>query len=119
MKKERIASFDFIRGISALLIVLYHSVGVYQLNPGWDNFPIKAENAAGNWSISIVAVFFMISGAALYYMMYGFVMADLPFARERAVNLVLSCFGIVLGFMLVEVLSRALWPHSASRNAGR
>ena len=67
MKKERIVSFDFIRGLCALLIVLYHSIGVYQLNPGWDNFPIKAENPAGNWSITVVAVFFMISGAALYY----------------------------------------------------
>ena len=67
MKKERIASFDFIRGLCALLIVLYHTVGVFQLNPVWDNFPIKAENPAGNWSISIVAVFFMISGASLYY----------------------------------------------------
>lgn len=59
-----------------------------------------------------VAVFPMIPGAALYYMMYGFVMADLPFARDRGLNLVLSCFGIVLGFMLVEVLSRAIWPRS-------
>lgn len=67
MKKERIASFDFIRGVSALLIVLYHTVGVFQQNPFWDHFPIKAVNSAGNWSISVVAVFFMISGAALYY----------------------------------------------------
>ena len=58
-----------------------------------------------------VAIFPIIPGAALYYTMYGLVMADLPFAWDRGLNLALSCFGIVLGFMLVEVLSRALWPQ--------
>lgn len=67
MKKERIASLDCIRAVSALLIVLYHIVGIFQLTPGYDNFPIKAVTPAGNWSIMVVAVFFMISGASLYY----------------------------------------------------
>ena len=56
-----------------------------------------------------VAVFPMIPGAALYYTMYGIVMADLRFAWDRGLDLVLSCFGIVLGFMLVEVLTRIIW----------
>lgn len=67
MKKERIASLDFIRAVSALLIVLYHIVGVFQLNPALDVFPVKAVTPAGNWSIAIVSLFFMISGASLYY----------------------------------------------------
>lgn len=67
MKKERIASLDCIRAVSALLIVLYHIVGIFQLNPGMDNFPLKAVTPAGNWSIMVVSVFFMISGASLYY----------------------------------------------------
>ena len=64
-----------------------------------------------------VAVFPIIPGAALYYTMYGLVMADLSFAWDRGLNLALSCFGIVLGFMLVEVLSRALWPQPSPRKA--
>lgn len=67
MKKERIASIDFIRGVSALLIVLYHIVGIFQITPGLDNFPLKAITETGDWSVTVVAVFFMISGASLYY----------------------------------------------------
>lgn len=59
-----------------------------------------------------VSVFPMIPGAALYYAMYGFVMGDYAFACEKAVALVMSCFGIVLGFLLSQILSQRIWPAS-------
>lgn len=62
-----------------------------------------------------VAVFPVIPGAALYYTMYGLVMADPALAWDKGLELALSCFGIVLGFMLAEVLSRILWRQSAPR----
>lgn len=60
-----------------------------------------------------VSVFPMIPGAALYYCMYGFVIGDFRFACEKGVSLLLSCFGIVLGFLLVQVISRFIWPAAA------
>ncbi|MBR0081409.1 MAG: threonine/serine exporter family protein [Clostridia bacterium] len=57
----------------------------------------------------------LIPGASLYYMMYGFVTNDLPFALQKGIDLLLVCFGIVLGFMVVEVLNKYIWrkpfPH--------
>ena len=59
-----------------------------------------------------VAIFPMIPGAALYYFVYGLVIGNLSFALEKGLALLLSCFGIVLGFLLIQVLSHFLWPIS-------
>lgn len=67
MSKERIESLDFIRGMSALLIVLYHALFIFQSNPVLNCFPVKAVINNGDWSITVVSVFFMLSGAGLYY----------------------------------------------------
>lgn len=67
MKKERIESLDFIRGVSALLIVLYHTLFIFQSNAVLNCFPIKAILPNGDWSVAVVSVFFMLSGASLYY----------------------------------------------------
>ena len=67
MKKERIESLDFIRGVSALLIVLYHTLYIFQSNPILNCFPVKAIINNGDWSVTVVSVFFMLSGASLYY----------------------------------------------------
>lgn len=67
MKKERIESLDFIRGASALLIVIYHTLFIFQSNPILNCFPVKAVLDNGDWSITVVSVFFMLSGASLYY----------------------------------------------------
>ena len=56
-----------------------------------------------------VSVFPLIPGAALYYMMYGFVTRDMAFALSRGAELLLTCFGIVLGFMAVEVANKYMW----------
>lgn len=56
-----------------------------------------------------VSVFPLIPGAALYYMMYGFVTRDSAFAVSKGAELLLTCFGIVLGFMAVEVANKYMW----------
>ena len=56
-----------------------------------------------------VSVFPLIPGAALYYMMYGFVTRDMSLGLGKGAELLLACFGIVLGFMAVEVASRYIW----------
>ncbi len=65
-----------------------------------------------------IAVFPIIPGAALYYTMYGIVVADYRFALDRGLTLALSCFGIVLGFLLVEVISRAVFTKRGSEQKG-
>jgi uncharacterized membrane protein YjjP (DUF1212 family) len=49
-----------------------------------------------------ISVFPLIPGSALYYMMYGAVIGDMSLAIDRGLTLLLICFGIVLGFMVVE-----------------
>ena len=56
----------------------------------------------------------LIPGASLYYMMYGFVTNDLGFALQKGIDLLLVCFGIVLGFMVIEVLNKYIWRKSAA-----
>ena len=59
-----------------------------------------------------VAIFPVIPGAALYAMMYGFIMGDAELAAQKGSSLALTCLGIVLGFMLVEMLFRTAWPQA-------
>ncbi len=58
-----------------------------------------------------VAIFPLIPGAALYYSMYGIVIQNYMLAKEKIIDLLLACVGIVLGFLFVEVLGRFIWRH--------
>ena len=55
----------------------------------------------------------IIPGSSLYYTMYGLVTRNSDLSYEKGVELVMTCFGIVLGFMIMEVANRFLWrrPH--------
>lgn len=66
MKNERILSFDFIRAVSALLIVFYHMLRLFESVPAWNHFPVPSGYVNGDWGHgAVVPVFFMLSGAAL------------------------------------------------------
>ncbi len=66
-----------------------------------------------------VAVISLIPGSSLYYMMYGFITNDFSLALSKGFDLILICFGIVIGFMIIEVLSKYIWRHpSAARRNG-
>ena len=56
----------------------------------------------------------LIPGGSLYYMMYGIVTKDAALARGKGIELFLTCFGIVLGYMVVEVVNRYLWKQKRS-----
>lgn len=49
-----------------------------------------------------ISIFPLIPGSTLYYMMFGAVTGDISLAVNRGMALLLTCFGIVLGFMAVE-----------------
>ena len=55
----------------------------------------------------------IIPGSSLYYAMYGVVTRNVELGYNKGVELGMTCFGIVLGFMVVEVVNRFLWrnPH--------
>lgn len=66
--KERINSFDFIRAVCAWIIVIYHFADICITTPQFSNFPFFYAYANGRWGeTTIVTIFFMISGASLYY----------------------------------------------------
>lgn len=53
-----------------------------------------------------VSVFPLVPGPNLYYMMYGIVMENFDMAKSEAVTLVVTCLGIALGFIVVEILNK-------------
>lgn len=67
MKKERIDNFDFIRSITAWMIVIYHFSCSCMYNPQFADFPFYTH-ANGVWGENTsVNIFFILSGASLYY----------------------------------------------------
>ena len=55
-----------------------------------------------------VSVYPLVPGAALYYMMNGIVFAETDLAFEKCISLFSTCFAIVLGIMIVEVIVRCI-----------
>jgi uncharacterized membrane protein YjjB (DUF3815 family) len=52
------------------------------------------------------SVFPLVPGPNLYYMMYFIVMKDYATAYSETVTLLLTCLGIVFGFLIVEILNK-------------
>lgn len=66
--KKRIENFDFIRSICAYIIIIYHFAGSCNTTPKFAEFPFFYNYANGIWGENtIVNIFFMISGASLFY----------------------------------------------------
>ena len=53
-----------------------------------------------------VCVFPLVPGPNLYYMMYYLVLENYKVAKEEAVTLVLTCVGIALGFIVVDIFTK-------------
>ena len=64
------------------------------------------------------SVFPLVPGPNLYYMMYGIVMEDYTMARSEALTLVLTCLGIALGFMVVEIINKYVMLFLRHRSGG-
>lgn len=54
----------------------------------------------------VTSAFPLVPGPNLYYMMYGIVMEDYAMARSEAMTLLLTCLGIVFGFLAVEAANK-------------
>lgn len=68
MKKQRIDSFDFMRAVTAWIIVIYHFSGILNAAPQHASFPLLYMHANGVWGENTsVNIFFMLSGASLFY----------------------------------------------------
>lgn len=67
MTRERRNEFDLIRAVSTVWIVLFHySYTFVQSNVGGDHIYVMLY-ANGAWGALFVSLFFMLSGASLYY----------------------------------------------------
>ena len=67
MKKERRNEFDLIRAVSTVWIVLFHYSYTF-VQYGIDgNHIYVMMHANGTWGALFVSLFFMLSGASLYY----------------------------------------------------
>ena len=62
-----------------------------------------------------VSVIPLIPGAALYYMMSGFVTGQMDFALKRGGTFIMTCVALVLGFMVVEVIGKYVFRHPATQ----
>lgn len=51
----------------------------------------------------------LVPGASLYYALYGIVTRNTALTSAKSIEMILICFGIVFGFMVVEVVNRFLW----------
>lgn len=68
MDRQRIESFDFMRSMTAFLIIIYHFANICNQTPAYSNFPFFYTHANGVWGENTsVNIFFMLSGASLYY----------------------------------------------------
>ena len=60
-----------------------------------------------------VCAFPLVPGPNLYYMMYCIVMEDHEKAVSEAITLLVTCLGIALGFIVVEILNKYVFRHAA------
>ena len=58
---------------------------------------------------STICILPLLPGSALYYAMYGLVTGNAELSYTKGIDLGLTCFGMVLGFMIVEVVNRFFW----------
>ena len=63
MKKNRILAFDFIKAICAIGIICYHFGCSIEYLP----WTLRVFNGTASWGSILVVVFFIVSGALLYY----------------------------------------------------
>ena len=60
-----------------------------------------------------IAIFPLVPGASLYYTVYGTVINNQDLVGSSASQMGQVCFGIVMGFLIVEVISRYIWRGTA------
>ena len=62
-------------------------------------------------AVVAICLLLLIPGSSLYYTVYGVVTRNTALSSSKGIDLGMICFGIVLGFLVVEVANRFLWRH--------
>ena len=99
MKRERLFYLDLIRAISMLLIVIYH----FPLSFYVGTADVLHSTVNGRWGVAVVYVFFMISGASLFYRYGTEERLDAAAYYKRRIISIYPLFYLayILGFMYV------------------
>lgn len=102
--KQRVFGFDFIRAVSALIIIIFHFAGQVEVYDGWKSMGFLLSFANGMWGDVAVSMFFMLSGASLVYS-YGAIKKGqlLKFYKKRWLSIFPAFYTIWLGMYLHQV----------------
>ena len=111
MTRERRNEFDLIRALSTVWIVLFHySFAFVQYSVGGDHIYVMMH-ANGTWGALFVSLFFMLSGASLYYNWSGRLTSFsgkggvLDFYRKRWLAIFPMFYIAWIAFYIVTVIS--------------
>ena len=85
--------------------VLYAGIGAFFT---WLVYALLYEAGYSNFLATLVGSIFvpLVPGPNLYYMMYCIVMEEHEQAVTETITLLVTCLGIALGFIVVEILSK-------------
>lgn len=116
-KVGRIVEFDFIRALSAFIIIAYHFSCQLIAYPdeSWDPFCLFYTFTNGGWGDIAVVLFFLLSGALLYHRHHGLQGKQLfSFYRGRLMA-ILPSFWLIWGYLyLQKALAQKDWFYAAS-----
>lgn len=73
--EKRLHALDYLRGLAAFAIMLYHYLG-------WSYGSFQADSAMGRLGVYGVAIFYILSGLTLFHVYYASMNIDLPAFRE-------------------------------------
>ena len=95
LAKQLVSSNFFATLMGAIFVALYA-------------FIMSRVNKAPSTIFLTASVFPLIPGAALYYVMYGFVIQDYAMVQSQTFTLITTCLAIAFGFLIVDVVTRTI-----------
>lgn len=116
MKPKRFVEFDCIRAIAALIIVSFHfsSEILAHTESAWAPFYFFFDFPNGNWGGAAVTLFFLLSGALLYYQHNDLntPLEVVQFYLHRGFTVLLPFWIVWLYLYLQNVLAQGDWFYA-------
>lgn len=112
----RIKEFDFIRAVSAVIIILFHYSCIVENNKDTLN-SLKPfyMYANGDWGTVAVNVFFVLSGALLYHRHSVILRKDWHHFYYRRLQTIFPSFWILWGYLYLQnVIAQGKWLYAGS-----
>lgn len=106
MKKKHYYELDFIRAVCAVIVVCYHftcALDIFEIH-GFRNILYMYPN--GRWGEMAVSVFFMLSGAVMFYNYQGKALNVIEFYKKRWLSLFPMFYIMWILMYLREVVLR-------------